>query len=56
MEEKIFCPKCKSVNVKLDITASASLGAPQMWICNSCGYENYVFPKKQLIKKNINKK
>ncbi len=47
MEEKTFCPKCKSEDVSIDITASASMGIPQMWRCNDCGYENYVFPKKQ---------
>ena len=54
MKEQTICPKCKSKNVKLNITASASLGAPQMWGCNDCDYQNYLFPKikiKQILKK-----
>ncbi len=46
----MFCPKCKSTDVILDITASASLGMPQMWKCNNCNYQNYLFPKIKLNK------
>lgn len=41
----MFCPKCKSFNVKKEITASLALGAPQNWICNDCGYTNMLFPE-----------
>ena len=40
-----FCPKCKSFNVKIDITASSVFGVPQNWICNDCDYSNFVFPE-----------
>lgn len=46
MEDKTFCPKCESENVSMEITAGASVGMPQMWVCKDCGYENYVFPSK----------
>lgn len=40
-----YCPKCKSVNVRVNITASAVLGAPQKWECLNCGFESYsIFP------------
>ena len=48
--EKRFCPKCKSEDVKININASASLGVPQMWKCNKCGFQNYLFPTKEKIK------
>ena len=51
MEEQIFCPKCKSKDVKINITASLALGAPQMYICNNCGYQNYLFPKIKRLNK-----
>jgi hypothetical protein len=44
-EERIFCPRCKSVDVRIEITPSSAFGAPQGWICNNCGYKNVVFPK-----------
>ena len=40
-----YCPRCKSVNVRISITPSAVLGAPQKWQCLNCGFESYsVFP------------
>ncbi len=45
MENKTFCPRCKSINVKKDITASLAVGVPQNWICNDCGYSNLIFPE-----------
>jgi len=51
-----YCPKCKSVNVRINITASAVLGAPQKWECLNCGFESYsIFPQKE-IKNKIRKK
>lgn len=44
MNERYFCPKCKSFDVKKDITASLAFGVPQNWICNNCGYSNMIFP------------
>ena len=53
ISEKIFCPRCKSFNVKKDITASLVLNTPQNWVCNGCGYSNIVFPElKKLETKN----
>lgn len=46
---KRFCPKCKSEDVQININASASFGAPQMWKCNKCGFQNYIFPEKEKI-------
>ena len=45
-----YCPKCKSIDVKIDITPSASFGLPQKWSCNKCGFEsNSIFPEKEMI-------
>ena len=52
MEEKMFCPKCRSINVKVNITASLVLEAPQVYLCNNCGYQNYLFPKLTKLKEN----
>lgn len=44
-----FCPKCKSVKVKIKITPSAVFGAPQQWACEKCGFESYaIFPEKEV--------
>lgn len=55
-----FCPKCKSVKVKIKITPSAVFGAPQQWACDKCGFESYaIFPEKEveeLDKKGKNNK
>jgi predicted nucleic-acid-binding Zn-ribbon protein len=45
MKNKTFCPKCKSTDVKKDITVSLAIGMPQNWICNNCGYSNMIFPE-----------
>jgi len=50
MEEKTFCPRCRSFDVKKEITASLVLGAPQNWICNDCCYTNIVFPELKKLK------
>ena len=42
---KMFCPRCRSFNVKVEINASLALGAPQIWMCVDCGYSNYIFPE-----------
>ncbi len=51
-----YCPKCKSTNVRVNITPSAIMGAPQKWECLNCGFESYsIFPIKEIkqIKKKI---
>lgn len=50
MENKIrYCPKCKSVNVRIDITTTAALGVPQKWECMKCGFESYaIFPERDI--------
>lgn len=54
MEERlVFCPKCRSVNVTREMGASLALGVPQKWLCNDCGFSNFVFPEMQ---KENNKK
>jgi len=49
---KKFCPRCKSENVKILISASTVLGIPQNWVCNNCGYSNVVFPEKEKLTKS----
>lgn len=47
-----YCPKCKSTDVKINITASAVFGAPQKWRCMECGYESdSIFPEKEIQEK-----
>lgn len=49
MNKKI-CPKCKSENVQIFIDPITGFGRD---VCNECGYELLVFPKK--IKSNKTK-
>ena len=43
-----FCPKCKSINVKINITPSAVVGVPQKWVCMDCKFEsNSIFLDKE---------
>jgi transposase-like protein len=52
-----FCPRCKSVNVKIRISTSAAYGAPQKWICEDCNYSSFSpFPEKEIKLKNKKKK
>jgi len=53
--EKRFCPRCRSNNVKINITPTLAVGMPQDWICEDCGYSNVVFPVMKKIKLNIKK-
>lgn len=44
-----YCLKCKSTNVRINITPSAGFGAPQKWQCLNCGFEsNSIFPEKEI--------
>lgn len=57
MRKAKFCPKCKSINVKIKIIPSAALGAPQKWQCLDCGFESHsIFPEKEIEKKTKKKK
>lgn len=47
-EEIRFCPRCGSIDVKINISPSLVFGIPQNWICNECGYSNLIFPIKIL--------
>jgi len=50
-----YCPTCKSVNVRVNITPSAIIGAPQKWECLDCGFESYsIFPEEKIEGKNKN--
>ena len=48
MEEKRFCPKCKSEDVRLDQDNLYS--APINWVCNKCEFYNVNFPIKEELK------
>jgi len=50
MKKLMFCPKCKSVDVKKNITASIVFGAPQMYECEKCGFKGYIFPEVEIKK------
>ena len=52
-----YCSKCKSINVRVKITPSAVLGAPQKWQCLDCGFEAFaIFPEKEISKRKIKEK
>lgn len=42
-----ICPKCKSNNIRLDITTSAAYGAPQTYKCEDCSFESYIIVEKE---------
>ena len=42
---KIFCPKCKSVNVGKELNVLLVLGVPQQWVCYDCGFMSFIFPE-----------
>jgi transposase-like protein len=47
-QEIRFCPKCKSINVGVDIGPSAAFGVPQKWKCYDCGFEAFaIFPVRE---------
>ena len=51
------CPKCKSNNVQIKISPGAAFGAPQMWVCNECGFQSYaVFPEEETEKEETKSK
>ena len=57
MEDEIrFCPKCKSEDVRSEISFTIIFGGPQNWICNNCGFRNIEFPIKTKLKKNVSLK
>lgn len=50
--KKKHCPKCKSENVRMKMTAlTGSLGSIPDWKCNECGYQAKMFPDKKLKRK-----
>ena len=53
--KKIFCPKCKSENVRKEMSILLVFGAPQKWVCNKCGYYGHIFPEKEIKIKRQNK-
>ena len=50
MNKARICPKCKSLDVKKELTASAVFGAPQEWVCNDCNFRGHIFPEIELNK------
>jgi len=49
-----YCPRCKSINVRVRITPSAVFGIPQKWECMECGFESSsIFPEKEVEKEEI---
>ncbi len=51
-----ICPKCKSVNVKKEITPLSAAGVPEEWVCNNCNFRSYLFPEIELKNKTTTKK
>jgi len=44
-----YCPRCKSINVRINITPSIVAGVPQKWECNDCSFESFsIFPEKEI--------
>jgi len=48
----VFCPKCKSSNVRKEITIVSAIGIPGEWECNNCGFRGHIFPEIEKLKKN----
>ena len=44
----MFCPKCKSINIRKRLTLFLMFGAPQEWICQECGFKGHIFPEKEI--------
>lgn len=56
---KMFCPRCKSIDVRKELGVLLAIGAPQAWVCNKCGYAGDIFPEKEIkskLKRNQNGK
>jgi hypothetical protein len=52
-----FCPRCKSINVGVDIGPSAAFGVPQKWKCYDCVFEAFaIFPVREEEIANKNNK
>jgi transposase-like protein len=45
---KVFCPKCKSTDVRKEMDILLAMGTPQKWVCNKCGYYGFLFPEKEI--------
>ena len=43
-----FCPQCNGKDVEINMSTGIIFGMPQMWRCNDCGYQGYVFPEMDL--------
>jgi len=44
-----YCPRCKSINVRVKVTASAVFGVPQKWECMNCSFESHsIFPEGEI--------
>ena len=53
----IFCPKCKSTDIKKEITIFTAFGAPSLWKCNNCDFKGHLFPEAKINRmKEIQKK
>ena len=49
MKKMKYCPRCKSIDVRINITPSIVAGVPQKWECNDCNFESYsIFPEKEI--------
>jgi transposase-like protein len=55
-----FCPKCKSLNIRIGLIGF--FGFPARYKCRECGYKSFIFPTisieelKKLAKKNGRRK
>ncbi|MEK6843793.1 MAG: hypothetical protein AABX83_00015 [Nanoarchaeota archaeon] len=43
-----ICPKCKSTNVRKEITIISVIGVPEQWTCNNCGFRGHIFPEVEI--------
>lgn len=45
VKTNVFCPKCKSLDVKKEMNLMLMFGTPQKWVCNKCGFSGHLFPE-----------
>lgn len=53
-----FCPKCRSLDVRLEWKSFWFLGFPPSYACKKCGFKSMIFPEisTEKIKKKAKRK
>ena len=51
MLSKKFCPKCRSEEVIM-----VAGGITGTWMCKSCGFSGSIFPEKEILSRDMDRK